>query len=59
MVQVLRTMAEVATTQTLSQMIEFVKESLSATQFLWDSGQGDSKLLPLIDFSGEVWNSNS
>lgn len=53
MVQVLRTMAEVATNETLSQLIEFVKDSLSDTQFLWGSEQENSKLLALVDLSGE------
>jgi E3 ubiquitin-protein ligase HUWE1 len=46
-------MAEVATNETLSQLIEFVKDSLSDTRFLWDSEQENSKLLPLVDFSGK------
>lgn len=53
MVQVLRTMAEVATNETLTQLIAFVKDSLDDTRFLWDSEQWNSKLLSLIDVSGE------
>jgi E3 ubiquitin-protein ligase HUWE1 len=57
MVQVLRTMAEVATNETLSQLIGFVKDSLNDTKFLWDSEQYNSKLLSLVDLSGEETNS--
>jgi len=53
MVQVLRTMAEVATNETLTQLIAFVKDSLDDTRFLWDSEQWKSKLLSLVDVSGK------
>ena len=57
MVQVLRTMTEVATNETLLHLTEMVKESLDETKFFWESIQESSKLLPLVDLTGEAPNS--
>jgi hypothetical protein len=57
MVQVLRTMTEVATSETLLHLTEIVKESLDETKFFWESIQEPSKLLPFIDLPGGLPNS--
>ena len=57
MVQVLRTMTEVATGETLLHLTEIVKESLDETRFFWESIQEPSKLLPFIDLPGRSPNS--
>ena len=57
MVQVLRTMTEVATSETLLHLTEIVKESLDETRFFWESIQEPSKLLPFIDLPRELLNS--
>ena len=57
MVQVLRTMTEVATSETLLHLTEIVKESLDETKFFWESIQEPSKLLPFIDLPRELPNS--
>ncbi|KAF8973258.1 hypothetical protein BDZ97DRAFT_1912814 [Flammula alnicola] len=49
MVQVLRTMTEVATNETLLHLAEIVKASLNDTKFFWESVEEPSKLLPFID----------
>lgn len=55
-VQVMRTMTEVATTQTLLFLSKLVKASLEDTQDFWGSFEQPSKLLPLVDISGEsLW----
>lgn len=46
-------MAEVATNETLSELIAFVKDFLGDTKFLWNSEKWNSKFLPLVDLSGE------
>jgi E3 ubiquitin-protein ligase HUWE1 len=54
MVQVLRTMTEVATSETLLYLTDIVKESLDETKFFWESTQEPSKLLPFIDLPREM-----
>lgn len=51
MVQVLRTMTEVATGETLLHLGELVKDSLSETRFFWESIDEASRLLPFVDLS--------
>jgi E3 ubiquitin-protein ligase HUWE1 len=51
MVQVMRTMIEVATNQTLSQLARQVSESLEVTKDFWGEIGTESKLLPLIELS--------
>ncbi|KAF8658329.1 hypothetical protein AX16_002096 [Volvariella volvacea WC 439] len=51
MVQVMRTMTEVATNETLLHMTRLVKESLAATQDFWSTPEENSKLLPFVDIS--------
>ncbi|KAJ7497325.1 hypothetical protein FB451DRAFT_1550225 [Mycena latifolia] len=51
MVQVMRTMSEVTTGETLAHLSKLVKESLDATKSFWESVEEDSKLLPLVDIT--------
>ncbi|KAK7472586.1 E3 ubiquitin-protein ligase tom1 [Stygiomarasmius scandens] len=51
MVQVMRTMTEVATSDTLLHLAELVKQSLQATEQFWRVSEPGSKLLPLVDVS--------
>ncbi|KAJ7084416.1 hypothetical protein B0H15DRAFT_888578 [Mycena belliarum] len=53
MVQVMRTMSEVTTGETLAHLSKLVKESLDATKSFWQSVEQDSKLLPLVDITAE------
>lgn len=53
MVQTMRTLTEVAMSETLQQMSQLVKESLQATQEFWSDDTEDSKLLSLLDVTGE------
>ncbi|KAF7332527.1 hypothetical protein MKEN_00135300 [Mycena kentingensis (nom. inval.)] len=53
LVQVMRTMAEVTTPETLAHLSKLVKESLEATKDFWETLKGDSKLLPLVDLAAE------
>ncbi|KDR75882.1 hypothetical protein GALMADRAFT_248624 [Galerina marginata CBS 339.88] len=49
MVQVLRTMTEVATSETLVHLAEIVRQSLHDSRFFWDPVEEPSKLLPYVD----------
>lgn len=49
MVQVMRTMAEVATNETIQQLSRLVKESLKETAEFWRAPSNESKLLSLLD----------
>ncbi|CDO77710.1 hypothetical protein BN946_scf184969.g61 [Trametes cinnabarina] len=51
LVQVIRTMAESATTETLNFLIKLVTESLTECKDFWENMEENSKLLPLIEFS--------
>lgn len=53
MVQVMRTMTEVATGETLLHLAKLVNESLSATKEFWSELKEESKLLPLVDTSSK------
>ncbi|KIM40119.1 hypothetical protein M413DRAFT_446273 [Hebeloma cylindrosporum] len=51
MVQVLRTMTEVATSETLVHLAEIVRISLDDTKSFWDSVEESSKLLRFVDLA--------
>ncbi|KAI0373495.1 hypothetical protein BV20DRAFT_1119067 [Pilatotrama ljubarskyi] len=51
LVQVIRTMAESATTETLAFLLKLVQESLEECKDFWESMEGQSKLLPLVEFA--------
>ncbi|KAJ7462340.1 hypothetical protein B0H11DRAFT_2175426 [Mycena galericulata] len=53
MVQVMRTMSEVTTPETLAHLAKLVKESLEATKSFWESVDEKSKLLALVDITAE------
>lgn len=53
MVQVMRTMTEVATGETLLHLAGLVKESLADTPRFWGTLRNESKLLPLVDITGQ------
>ncbi|KAF8070121.1 hypothetical protein FPV67DRAFT_1579109 [Lyophyllum atratum] len=53
MVQVMRTLTEVATDETLLHLAHLVKESLAQTRSFWDKVEEPSKLLPLVDLTPE------
>ncbi|KAJ3855492.1 hypothetical protein EV368DRAFT_72228 [Lentinula lateritia] len=55
MVQTMRTLTEVAMSETLQQMSQLVKESLQATQEFWSNDTEDSKLLSLLDVTDEEY----
>lgn len=53
MVQVMRAMTEVSTNETFHHLAQLVKESLEDTRSFWETPQEDSKLLPLVDTTGQ------
>ncbi|OCH84897.1 hypothetical protein OBBRIDRAFT_891524 [Obba rivulosa] len=53
MVQVIRTMAESATNETLDFLVNMVHEILASTQGFWENMQEQSKLLPLVHIDDE------
>lgn len=53
MVQVMRTMTEVATGETLLHLAKLVEESLSLTKGIWVDFNEHSKLAPLVEISGK------
>ncbi|KAK0461087.1 uncharacterized protein EV420DRAFT_1746494 [Desarmillaria tabescens] len=53
MVQVMRTMTEVATSETLLHLAKLVKESLDLTQTFWGTLEDKSKLLQFVDLTSE------
>ncbi|PBK91673.1 hypothetical protein ARMGADRAFT_968529 [Armillaria gallica] len=53
MVQVMRTMTEVATSETLLHLAKLVKESLELTQNFWGTLEDKSKLLQFVDLTSE------
>ncbi|KAH9485384.1 E3 ubiquitin-protein ligase ptr1 [Psilocybe cubensis] len=60
MVQVLRTMTEVATVETLVHLSDIVEASLKETKFFWDPIMESSKLLPFVDLAaGDASLANS
>ena len=55
MVQVMRTMTEVSTNETLLHLAQLAKESLEATKSFWETSQEESRLLPLIDIGSQSY----
>jgi len=53
MVQVMRTMTEVSTNETLLHLAQLARESLEDTRGFWETTQEDSKLLPLVDITSQ------
>ncbi|KAF7288667.1 hypothetical protein HMN09_01372700 [Mycena chlorophos] len=53
MVQVMRTMSEVNTSETLTHLSALVNESLQTTKGFWESFGNESKLLPFVDLAEE------
>ncbi|KAI0360913.1 hypothetical protein OH77DRAFT_1558017 [Trametes cingulata] len=51
LVQVIRTMAESATTETLAFLLKLVQESLEECKDFWETMEEQSKLLPLVEFA--------
>lgn len=51
MVQVMRTMTEVATNETLLHLAKLVKESLDDSKSFWEVLREESRLLPLVDIT--------
>ncbi|KAH0589501.1 hypothetical protein H2248_005243 [Termitomyces sp. 'cryptogamus'] len=49
MVQVMRTLTEVASDETLQHLAQLVKQSLAETESFWNTVKEPSKLLPLVD----------
>ncbi|KAF5354527.1 hypothetical protein D9757_014017 [Collybiopsis confluens] len=56
MVQTMRTLTEVAPTETLQQLSFLVKESLQATHDFWATGKQESNLLPLLNVTEESYD---
>ncbi|KAF5386145.1 hypothetical protein D9615_002574 [Tricholomella constricta] len=52
MVQVMRTLTEVATDETLLHLAKLVKQSLADTRSFWEKVEEPSKLLPLVEITG-------
>lgn len=52
MVQVMRTLTEVASDETLQHLVQLVKQSLTETGSFWNAITEPSKLLPLVDIQG-------
>ncbi|KAF7315636.1 hypothetical protein MIND_00079100 [Mycena indigotica] len=55
LVQVMRTMSEVTSAETLAHLSKLVKESLETTKDFWESVQAESKLLPFVDLTPEQY----
>lgn len=53
-VQVIRTMVEVAPVETLTHLAEKVKESLDASSDFWQATSENSKLLPFVEIQGMI-----
>ncbi len=53
LVQVVRTMAEAATSETLTFLVKIVQESLDDCKDFWETMDEQPKLLPLVDFNGQ------
>lgn len=52
LVQVIRTMAESSTTETITFLIQLVHDALEDTKEFWETMDERSKLLPMVDISG-------
>ena len=55
LVQVIRTMTEVAPTETLTHLSAQVKASLRETEDYWQVMDGSSKFLNFVDITGELY----
>lgn len=53
MVQVMRTMIEVSTSETLLHLARLVRESMEETRYFWEDAGEKSKLLSLVDITGQ------
>lgn len=53
LVQVIRTMAESATQETLAFLLKLVQDALDTNTDFWETVQEQSKLLPLLDSKGQ------
>ncbi|KAG6844702.1 hypothetical protein H0H87_004578 [Tephrocybe sp. NHM501043] len=53
MVQVMRSLIEVASDETVQHLSQLVKQSLSDTEFFWNAVEEPSKLLPLVETTAE------
>lgn len=53
LVQVMRTMADVSSSETLLFLRKLVNESLAETKDFWVTMRDQSKLLPLLDIKGQ------
>ena len=51
-VQVVRTMAEIAPTETLGHLSKQVKESLNETERFWSVAEDTSRFLPHVEITG-------
>ena len=54
LVQVIRTMVEAATNETLAFLVKLVRESLVETEEFWKFGESTSTFLPLLETKGKV-----
>lgn len=54
LVQVIRTMVDVAPQETLEHLAKHVNESLDETKEFWQSPDGGSKLLRYVDIQGKL-----
>lgn len=53
MVQVMRTMIEVSTSETLLHLARLVRESMEETRYFWEDAGEQSKLISLVDITGQ------
>jgi E3 ubiquitin-protein ligase HUWE1 len=53
LVQVMRTMTEASTSQTLLHLSSLVKASLAETEYFWGSFEESSKLMPLLEIESQ------
>ena len=54
LVQVIRTMVEAATNETLAFLVKLVRESLVETEEFWKFGESTSTFLPLLETKGKI-----
>lgn len=54
LVQVIRTMVEAATNETLAFLVKLVRESLAETEEFWKFGESTSTFLPLLETNGKI-----
>ena len=57
MVQIMRTMTEASTSETLLHLAKLVRESLALTQNFWVKLEDSSKVLQFVDLSGSYLTS--